>query len=289
MNLNDLFFNRLSGYPGIRENLASYDGEPAIFNTEFPPDQQPGWEGKSQYPRICYRFDMQVNQERSSAGVLRVAIYAQKDLHVMNIVEDLVRRCLKDVLLKPSGQTPFCVSWASSEYYPMEGLGVMCQEVAFDIMEYPNQETTDPDPIMAVGMFIKEMYPDAVVLGIDRIGDYVDSSDTPVFFCRLQDIQRTTGHCMHSIAWFNCRIAVHLLYPDAAGRLKMIAAINQRMAVAEEIIMLDQSPMMLNELNVNNTADYLREGQLVVTGKYGCLRGSEKKHYITGVGMGFTN
>lgn len=203
----------------------------------------------------------------------------------MNTIEDLVRRCLKDVLMKPFEQAPFCVAWASTEYYPMEGLGVMCQEVAFDILEYPNQETTDPDPIMAVSMFVKGMYPESIVLGIDRIGDYEDSSEKPIFFCRLQDIQSTTGYCMHSIAWFNCRIAVHLLYPDAADRLKMIAAIHQRMAVEEEIVMLDQSPMLLKELHVNNTADYLREGQLVLTGKYGCLRGFEKKQYLTGIGV----
>lgn len=288
MNLNDLIFNRLSGYPGIKEGLAAYAGQPAIFNKEFPPDQQPGWEGKSQYPRICCNVDMQVNQERSSAGVLRVGIYTQKDQQVMNDIESLVKRCLKDVLMKPSEQAPFCVSWASTEYIPLEGLGVMCQDVTFDILEYPGQETTDPDPVMAVGMFIKTMYPDSIVLGIDQIGDYVDSSDKPVFFCRLQDIQSTTGHCMNTVSWYDTRIAVHLLYPYTAKRLKMIAAINQRMAVSREIIMLDQSPMALRELHVNNTADYLREGQLVVTGKYGCLRGFEKKHNLTSVGMGFT-
>lgn len=289
MDLNGLLFKRLCGYPGIKESLAEYRGNPAVFPLEVPPDQQQGWGGRTQYPRICYRFDMQVNQERSSAGVLRAAIYTAKDLHMMNKIEDLVRRCLKDVLMKPSGQAPFCVAWAASQDYQMGESGVMCREAAFDVLEYPDQTTTDPDPVMAVSTFIKELYPDSIVLGIDRAGDYVDSSDKPVFFCRLKDINSTTGHCMHSIAWFDCKVAVHLLYPDASKRLKMIAAINQRMAVEREVIMLDQSPMRLNELQVNNTADYLREGQLMVTGKYGCLRGGEKKHYLTDIGMGFTD
>lgn len=289
MDLNDLIHKRLSSYPGIKENMAEYAGTPAIFAVEFPSDQQPGWGGKTQYPRICYRFDMQVNQKRSSAGILRFAIYTLKDLCVMNIIEEIVRRCFKDVLMKPSDQAPFCVSWASSEDYQMEGPGVMCREVSFDILEYPDQMTTDPDPVMAVGTFIKEMYQESIVLGIDRIGDYVDSSDKPVFFCRLQDIQSTTGHCMNSISWFECRVAVHLLHPDSSKRLKMIAAIHQCMTMKEEIIMLDQSPMQMKELHVNNTADYLREGQFVVAGKYGCLRGFEKKRYLTGIGTEFTN
>ena len=99
MDLNDLLHKRLCGYPGIKENLAEYAGDPAVFALEFPSDHQPGWGGKTQYPRICYRFDMQVNQKRSSAGVLRAAVYTVKDMHVMNTIEDLVRRCIKDVLM----------------------------------------------------------------------------------------------------------------------------------------------------------------------------------------------
>lgn len=66
-----------------------------------------------------------------------------------------------------------------------------------------------------------------------------------------------------------------------------VSAINQKMAMDEEIIMLDQSPMFISSQSLNNKADYLREGQLTVTGKYGCLRNNEKKHNLVGVSMGF--
>lgn len=52
----------------------------------------------------------------------------------------------------------------------------------------------------------------------------------------------------------------------------MSAAVNQKLRIDEEIIMLDQSPMTIEQLTLNNMADYLREGQITVTGKYGCLR-----------------
>lgn len=287
MELNRLIYKRLANHEGLDGQLAGYAGRPAIFDSLAPPDQQEGWEGKDQYPRIHYRCDMQVNQERSSAGSLHVVIYTAKKPSVLDRLESLVKGQLEDVLMKPSGQAPFCVAWARSESYAAEGQAVIFKDIEFDILEYPSQETTDPDPVLAVSAYIKNMYPGAVVLGIDRIGDYVNPADTPVFYCRLDDIQGTTGHCMNTISWFNVRVAVHLICPDAAARLKMVAAISQQMARDTEIIMLDQSPMELKGIGVNNKADYLREGQLVVTGKYGCLRGGEKKHNISSVGISY--
>ena len=289
MNLNELIYERLAGFPELAGRLAKYAGQPAVFDSEFPPDQQTGWNGQNQYPRINYRYYMQVNQERSSAGILHVIIYTTRVPGLAEELEALVKMRLEDVLMKPSGQAPFCVAWAGTDAYAAEGQAVVFKDVAFDILEYPSQETTDPDPVLAVGAYIKSMYPEAVVLGIDRIGEYVNPADTPVFYCRLENTQNTTGHCMNTITWFHARVAVHLIYPDAAARLKMAAAISQQMAKDTEIIMLDQSPMKLTGLEVNNKADYLREGQLVITGKYGCLRGGEKKHTVSSVGIGYIN
>jgi hypothetical protein len=289
VELKGLIHERLASSAGLAEKLAGYAGRPAVFDTEFPSDQQAGWNGKNQYPRVCYRCDMQVNQERSSAGILHVSVYTNKDQSALDSLETLIRELLEGVLMKPSGRAPFCVAWAKTDVYVAQGLAVIFKEIDLDILEYPSQETTDPDPVLAVSAYIKNMYPGAVVLGIDRIGDYVNPADTPVFYCRLDNIQGTTGHCMNTISWFNARVAVHLICPDAAARLKMVAAISQQMARDTEIIMLDQSPMELKGIEVNNKADYLREGQLVVTGKYGCLRGGEKKHNISSIGISYTD
>lgn len=54
MDLNQLLYRRLSQDNLLNGTLSKYADKPAIFNTEFPPDQQEGWNGKSQYPRISY-------------------------------------------------------------------------------------------------------------------------------------------------------------------------------------------------------------------------------------------
>lgn len=289
MNLSELIFKRLSENEDMAKALASYAGMPAIFDSEFPPDQQDGWEKATQYPRICYRIDMQANQERSSAGTLYIAIYTDKTTRIIEEIEDITKGCLQDVLMKPSGEAPFCVAWARTESYAIQDREVWCKEVSFDILEYQEQTSTDPDPVLSVAAYIKNIFPESIVLGIDRIDDYVETKAYPVFYCRLSSIQKTPGYCMNTISWFVGKVVVHLIYPNAGMRLKTLAVINQKIAIDEEIIMLDDSPMIIQELELNNKSDYLREGQLTITGKYGCLRGNEKKHNLSGVSMRFTN
>lgn len=275
MDLSQLVYNRLASDETLQKMLAKYDGQPAIFNTEFPSDQQEGWDGKTQYPRIEYQFNMQVDTQRASSGMLMLAIYTEKNPMVAEQLEMCVRRSLKDVLMMPSSEAPFCVAWARTDPFMLEGNAILCKDLVFDILEYPDQETTDPDPVMALSKYIKELYPDCIVLGMDRIGEYTNPADTPIFYCRLQNIALDpTGYLQHTITWFNCQIAVHLLCPDSAMRLKLIAGLNQMLGNAGEVIMLDDSPMTINAMQVNNRADYLREGQLLITGHYGCLKDS---------------
>ena len=275
MDLSQLVFNRLAQDHALTDMLAEYAGQPAIFNTEFPADQQEGWGGKTQYPRIEYQFNMQVDMKRAASGTLMMAIYTEKNPLVAEQIEMQVRRSLKDVLMKPSGEAPFCMAWASTEPYALEGNAIICKELMFDILEYPDQETTDPDPVAALSNYIKELYPDSIVLGVDRIGEYTNPAETPVFYCRLQRIVLDpSGYCQNTVTWFNAGISVHLLCPDAGMRLKMVAGLNQKLANAARITMLDDSLMTIRALEVNNRADYLREGQLDMTGHFGCLKES---------------
>ncbi len=77
------------------------------------------------------------------------------------------------------------------------------------------------------------------------------------------------------------RIAVHILCPDNELRIKITGIIAQKVSLDGEIIMLDYSPMFVKHLQVNYKADYLKEGQIFVTGHYGLLRYKAKGHTLT--------
>lgn len=150
MDFGGLVYARLAKDGELSEKLAKFGGAPAVFDTEFPSDQQAGWEKGTQYPRICYRTDMQVNRERSSSGTLRVALYADRQSLIIDEIERLVKKRLRDVLMQPDGQSPFCMSWARTEPYLLEAPAVLCRDMVFDILEFPEQKTCELDPVAAM-------------------------------------------------------------------------------------------------------------------------------------------
>ena len=144
-------------------------------------------------------------------------------------------------------------------------------EIRFDIIEYPCQETTDPDPIVAMARYIKGMYPDSIVVGIDHMDDETEASkEAPVFYCRLTSIDKLEE--TNTVVWMNGKIAVSLLCPDSPTRLKMAAAVGNSLSLDGEVEMLDGSPMYIDHMTADLKSDYLKNGQIFITARYGLLR-----------------
>ena len=275
MNLEELICKRLSEAKNLTKCLTRYAGQPAIFTPEAPGDREAGWGRATQYPRAVFNFDMQADGERKSAGTLSVAIICRNDSEaVPELIEPAVKKALKDVLLKDDNGTLYAFAWARTEGFSMteeKNELLIGSEIRFDIMEYPQQETTDPDPIMAMARYIKDLYPDSIVVGIDKMADETEASkEAPVFYCRLTEIEKLEE--TNTVVWMNGKIAISLLCPDGAPRLKMAAAVLNSLSLDGEVTMLDDSPMFMERLTANLKSDYLKDGQIFVTGRYGLLR-----------------
>ena len=154
MTLEELIYKRFTESENLVSQLAVYAGKPAVFRPVSPEGNQEGWESKTQFPQLIYNFDLQANEERKSAGTLAVSLLCQNTTEITpENIEPEVRKCLKDVLLKPEHGTPYAFAWARSDAFEMEETKsrlVIGIEIRFDILEYPSQETLDPDPVMAV-------------------------------------------------------------------------------------------------------------------------------------------
>lgn len=273
--LEELIYERFISAEGLINNLASFAGVPAVFSPEPPDESQEGWNGKIQYPMIIYNFDLQANEERHSAGTLSVSLLCQNTTEITpEALEPLVRDCLRDVILRPEGGNPYCFAWARTDAFTIDEKKVgatIGSEIRFDVLEYPSQETSDPDPVMAVNRYIKELYPECVMMGYDRMEEITEAVvQRPVIYCRLVSVEKSEE--TNTVAWMDGRMAVHILCPDGETRLKMAAAIANKMSLDGEIIMLDHSPMFIKRLQANYKSDYLKEGQVFVMGHYGLLR-----------------
>lgn len=283
MILEELIYKRFASSEKLVKCLASFGGNPAVFSPEPPDNNQEGWDGNVQYPKVIYNFDLQANEERHSAGTLSVSLLCQNTTDVMpEKIEPLVRECLRDVILKPENGIPYCFAWARTDAFTIDeknGDVTIGSEVRFDILEYPSQETTDPDPVMAACSYIKEIYPECLVMGFDEMGEITEASGSrPVIYCRLVSVDK--GRETNTVVWMDGKIAVHILCPDSSLRLKIAAGITNRLSLDGEIIMLDHSPMYVKHLQTNYKADYLKAGQIIFTGNFGLLRYKAKGHTL---------
>ena len=202
----------------------------------------------------------------------------------LEAIEPLVRDCLRDVILKPEGGTSYCFAWARSDAFTIDEKKTdvtIGSEIRFDIMEYPSQETSDPDPVVATNKYIKELYPGCMIIGYDRMEEITEATaERPVIYCRLVSADKSKE--TNTVAWMDGRIAIHILCSNSEIRMKMAAAIANKMSLDGEIIMLDYSPMFIKRLQVNYKSDYLKEGQIFVTGHYGLLRYKQLMHGMSG-------
>ena len=293
MELNELVRKRFCDSEGLQKQLATFAGQPAVFSPSPPDDKMSGWKENVHYPRIVFNYDMQASEERNSAGTLSVVLVCQNTADVVpELIEPEIRKCLKDVLLNTSGGPLYAFAWSRTEAFELQkGSGVGQQgsneiligsEIRFDILEYAGQETLDPDPVMAVSDFVKKMYPDCVVVGIDRMKEVTEASkDRPVVYCRLEGV--TKAEETNSVVWMDGRVAIHFLCPDSEKRMKMAAAVANRMSLSGEIIMLDHSPMRITRLQASYRSDYLKDGQVFVTGRFGLLRFRAEGHRVVGI------
>lgn len=283
MILEELIHKRFVSSEKLVKHLALFNGVPAVFSPEPPDESQEGWGGNTQYPEVVYNFDLQANEERHSAGTLSVSLLCQNTTDVMpEAIEPIVRDCLRDVILKPEGGTPYCFAWARTDAFTIDekkGSLTVGSEVRFDILEYPSQETTDPDPVMAVNRYLKGLYPECLVMGYDRMDEITEATaERPVIYCRLMSVEKAEE--TNTVAWMDGKIAVHILCPESEKRVKMATAIANRISLDGEIIMLDYSPMFVRRLQANYRSDYLKDGQVFVTGHYGLLRYRAKPHVL---------
>ena len=281
MVFRELIHRRLCDSENLTGLLSTFYDAPSIFSPSIPEHNMEGWSDKH-YPLIVYNFDLQANAERNSAGTLEISYLAQNDEDTpLEQIETGIRDCMRDIVITPEDGTQYSFAWARTDGFTVEGANnddgrknlqlTIGSEIRFDILEYPSQITTDPDPIMAINRYLKEMYPECLILGYDRAEEIEEATgERPVIYCRL--VSSTGAETPYTVAWRDCVIAVHVLCPDAEVRIKMATAIANKLSVDGEVIMFDHSPMTVRRLQANYRADYLKEGQVLVTGHYGILR-----------------
>ena len=275
MTLEDLIYSRMTTVKDLTDLLAEFDDDPAVFYQSAPGDKADGWNGKKQYPRLDFTVDMQANAERQTSGQAQVNIWCLDSGAPPEALEPVVRQALCGIFLQPDN-TPYCLAWARSENFEGDRQKdddpkVIGITLLFDIYAFPVQITSDPDPILALNHFISRWAADAVVIGKDELpSQYLPQAGKPAFYFRVMTLERAEE--TNTVVWMNAILAGHIFASDADEEMQWLRALVDTLALAGEVIMLDNSPMFLQSISADSSLDRLSSGQLRLSARFGILR-----------------
>lgn len=293
MTFEELLYRQLLSDMDLKDALASYGNPPipVIFYQSAPGDHAEGW-NESQYPRIDYGVDFQANPERQTSGNLALNIWCDEKGPTPEELEPIVRSCLTGVFLQPENQPPYCLAWARSDAFESPASKNRSGQIigittSFDVYAFPLQQTSDPDPILAINEYLKTWQPGLTIIGRDGLPEiYTPTAECPAIYCRLKDIklERETN----TVAWMTGTMIGHIFAPSTAVRLQLLKAVVDKIALDGEILMLDGSPMFIRSIAADSTAHELAVGQLKMEVSWGILRRFGFAHNMANAGYVLT-
>jgi hypothetical protein len=256
--------------------LAAYKGKPAFFMQKAPPDTDTGW-GKPCYPRCDYNVDTRYNPERKSDGTLSVNVWCTTSSQFMP--EDIERRIVELIngtFYTEAGQATVCAVWQRSDAFITdadvstgvpETLGVT---ITFDVMMFPAQITSDPDPVWAFNKRTKDMYPEAMVIAWDTLpAIWRPSDDSPAIYWRFAGYAENAQMSSYAVSWYNGSFAAHVIAGSVIERNRWVKSLEEALQIVGEVELADGMPVLIQQISIRHDADPLRDGQIAVTGMYG--------------------
>ena len=262
----------------MAKQLTTHNGVPAVFYQSAPGDTDEGWDGGAQYPRISFMIYMQGDAERQSSGQLVLDSMSIDTGPAPEEIESAVMALLQDVFMTPDDGIPCCLAWARSDGFSenttedYNGIqGFVGVTTTFDVFSFPRQLTTTPDPIAAVGNYLKAQAAGATLIGTDKLPDYYTATAKgPAFYARLEALGK--DRVTNAVAWMTANIAVHIFAPTSEARLAWLRILVDHLACDEEMTLSDGSPLFLLDIQADSSAAYTTTGQLHISTKYGILR-----------------
>ena len=276
--MKEIIYQYLCQLFGEADVLATYlDGRPAVFDTKAPDDLDESWNDGVQYPRCIYELNMQANAERKVSGQLFVDVMCENTQEAMQEsispeqLAVMVKEAVDGCFFSNSDLT-ISAQWSSSDNFSQDDSNLAGITITFDIMAYPVQETESPDPIAAVNLWLKTLYQNAYVIGRDTLPDvWKPTDDSPALYCRLTNLGAGRMKSTAAVTWIGADMRVNIIAPSEKVRATISKNSVQILENATRLILDDGSPMLIDRVSADISADPLREGQLYIKATYGVL------------------
>ena len=285
--LDGLLKDQIRGDPEIVGMLTEYKGKPAFFFQKSPQDTDAGWE-KPCFPRADYNIDISYDSERKTAGTMAINVFCT--LESMAMPEDIEKRLVELItgaFYTNRQKETVCAVWNRSDAFsyemPSNVKGNTAPEVigvtlTFDLLQFPEQLSTDPDPIQGLNNWTRANFPGMAIIPHDELSPvWKPTVSTPAIYWRFEGITANDKQS-YAVNWYTGNFAAHVITGDVTERNRWTKAIIEKIQLDGEVLLFDGSPMFAKQIAVRHGADPLREGQLLFTGQYGVLTQPRKEH-----------
>ena len=290
--MEEIIFQYLCDCEELTNLITSYEGIPAIFQSKAPDDTDNGWDDESQYPRLVFDLSMQSDAERKVSGQMMIDVMCEDKAEGIQIedIESVVKAAVDGCFFSSSDLT-ISAQWRNSNPFEQGDDDVIGTTLVFDVMAYPKQITTDPDPIAATNLWLKTLYQDANVIGKDELPTtWKPTNESPAIYCSLFRLGESTRmKSTYAVDWIGAELHIYVMAPSESVRATISKQIIQILTHATRIMLNDGSPMLIDKATANLAADPLRTGQVIVNATYGVLTeksGIKLQHaYTSGMGV----
>lgn len=287
--MEELMYDFLIHDPVLVEVLARFAGKPAVFYHKSPNDEDENWE-KPCYPRMDFTVNRLADPQRKTAGTVEFSLWVSNECGTQlgedldQFLEKRLMFLLHGAFFTQDGVTT-ATQWRRSDAFSLtvskttleaSTVEVFGLEVCFDLVEFPSQIGSDPDPVLGVNAWLKREFPSMKVIEFDVLPPvWKASDDQPAVYCRYGGMESSREN--YSVCWYLGQFAFHVFADSVTERNRWVKVISEGLRVAGEVVLEDESPMFVQKLSVRLDGDPLKVGQLTLLGEYGVLASRRKE------------
>lgn len=270
--IEQALYEHLKSSPELAAVLATYNGEPAIFNQEAPSDTDELWGVGPQYSRVVFAVDIQGDPERTMGGTLSVDIMCKEGEAFPEELEPLVRGFI-DGYFFSNGTFTVAAQWKNSSYFTEPTDHVIGCTIGFALLGFPIISTDTPDIVGRFNAWSAEIE-GLHVINHDPLPSaaWLPDESSAIYWRVVQDKESTWIPSTYQTLWREALVRCHIFSKDYATAAKVARDLIVRLHSQKRLMKDGETPIMVNRDNaIENGADPLRTGQLTVNATYAII------------------
>ena len=272
--IEEALYNHLKAQTGLAQYLATYNGEPAIFNQEAPADTDELWGDDPQYSRVVFAVDLQGDPERLMGGTLAVDISCKESDQVPEEIEPIIRALIPGYFFS-SGTFTVAAQWKNTSYFTEPTQEVTGCTISFELLGFPVLTTFNPDVIERINQWTSEKFTQLHVINHDVLPETAwkpTGTASAVYWRLVQDAPANWIPDTFQTIWRTATIRCHIFSEDNATAAAVARNIAIQLYTDKRLTKSGETPIMVNTQNTQDYgADPLRTGQLQVAATYGII------------------